>query len=83
MTKWTINATAECALLHKSPDRVDTCGTTYIFTATREDNTGSCFPSTLSVTAVLALDDVSIECSLLISGQEDPISGNGTLHIIG
>ena len=44
--------------------------------------TGSCFSSTLSVVAALALDDVSIQCSLTISGP-DPIIGNGRLHIIG
>ena len=44
--------------------------------------TGSFFSSTLSVVAALALDDVSIECSLTVFGP-DPIIGDERLHIIG
>ena len=70
-----------CVLLHEEPDRVDTCDTTYI-TAMIVEITGSCFSSTLSVVAALALDDVSIECSLTVFGL-DPIIGDERLHIIG
>ena len=54
----------------------------HLITAMIVKITGSCFSSTLSVVAALALDDVSIECSLTVFGPDPILIGDERLSLV-
>ena len=82
-TRWKVGGSSECILGHSTPNDPRPCGSGSPFTVTTGTGFGTnatSFSSTLSGTAIPALDGTLVEC---FDQDVENMVGNSTLQILG
>ena len=86
ITIWRVGGSSgsECFLSHNSPSDTQACGPGGAFTATFDATSATSFSSTLSGTAILALDGTLVECfGPGLARDAGNMVGNSNLQIVG
>ena len=84
VTIWRVGGNSECFLNHNNPSDTEACGPGGAFTARFDAVSATSFSSTLSGTAILALNGTLVECfGPALTRDAGNMVGNGIIEIVG